>query len=142
MSSAMTGLRTFGVNILLVLTMGCDALMGPTIPYRQVELSEEQKARYYSALAVRWRRCFAFDPELAAQLPSWEELSDITFWEFPAEYRESCYYANGKAQIGDDKWESGCVPHEIGHHACHKLGNPAWCRNYEHVWDGERYACR
>ena len=69
------------------------------------------------------------------QLPPQEEVYDaVTFLEIEASSRfPTCTYRGSEKaiRIGDDKWGSGCVPHEIGHAACDLLGL-AICEDFEH----------
>jgi hypothetical protein len=60
--------------------------------------------------------------------------SRVEFQEVPVAYLSTCTFTRATfvIRIGDDKWGSGCVPHELGHAACEALGMPDGCQTFEH----------
>ena len=59
--------------------------------------------------------------------------SRVRFVEVPRENLPTCTFNNNtfEIRVGDDKWDSGCVPHELGHAVLWVLGHPCW-DNFEH----------
>ena len=75
------------------------------------------------------------------ELPDREVIrSWVRFEEVSATKLDTCTFSlSGLISIGDDKWASGCVPHELGHAACAYLGGPSACPDFEHV--GRKIGC-
>lgn len=110
-----------------MLTLCCN---GPSAPERVVAIPEAEFAAYWGSLERRADIWFGYDIEL---LPGVEVLAAVTVVEVPHEYIETCAFDSRrrKIRIGDDKWESGCVPHELGHAALFLMGHPCW-DGFEH----------
>jgi len=117
-----------------LLHVGCE-LPGVTTPRVEVHLTDTEFNEYWRQLERRWpvwyeSRC----------APSWEPLAGkelvrekLRFFEVPTAFLSTCTYGARKANIGDDKWDSGCVPHEIGHAVCDIVFDRAtWCTDFEH----------
>ena len=95
-------------------------------------LSDAQKQSYYEQLVIRWDVQHPF-----VSLPEQEKLYDAIegFYEFPADEHPTCYYRPSKRSIhiGEGRWQSGCVPHEMGHAACYIFFDAApFCKEFEH----------
>jgi len=109
-------------------------LLGASRPETVVEVSREDFAEYWRQLERRWPVFFNSKCVEMRGLPSMDDVHDmVTFIEVPKEYLETCTYRKGsnEIRIGDDKWTSGCVAHEIGHAVCDLLGLKE-CREFEH----------
>lgn len=119
--------------VMVVMLVACNFL---PLEGQDVHLTREEFDAYYEQLEIRWPRFFsAVCVSPPSQLPSGEELYNfMSFKEIPDDAHESCYYSVNRntAVIGAGRWESGCVPHEIGHAACDLLGWDSWCREFEH----------
>ena len=112
-----------------------------TRPYDEnypVEISNEAYTEYYRQFQSR----FLFW-ETSWRLPIYEIpavnglFSQYNFYEFQPTSNSTCYFREPKSiYIGNDKWESGCVPHEIGHAVLYTIGHPCW-REFEHE-DGKK----
>ena len=116
-------------TLALILGMGC---LGPTTPETPVELTDAQWGDYWSQLEHRWP---AFFERMCVDTPALPSMNDVRervqFFEVPNEWLETCTYSRYNIRIGDDKWYSGCVPHELGHAACHLIEG-ATCLEFEH----------
>ena len=105
---------------------------------KPITVTREEFALYWVELERRWPAFFESQCVVPPPLPPmWEVFNKVTFLEVVADEKfVTCTYTrNGyEIRIGDDKWGSGCVPHEIGHAACHVLGNKfkSVCFNFEH----------
>lgn len=109
-----------------------------------VELSDSDWQRWYHELDVRssfffcgvrrpGRNC-GLEPEL---LPLASLRSFIIFEEVPS--AATCYHRPGKRSlitVPADKWESGCVPHELAHAWLHRIGHPC-AEVFEHYHDDD-----
>ncbi len=129
-----TGFSTSGMlasgSLAFLLSSACDLSGRGSYP---VEVSDEAVERHLSSLAPRveaWRLKLdlpAFD------LPSHDAIRAKADWfEFAATPGTTCYFhPPARIEIGSDKWESGCVPHELGHLALHMVAHPCW-GEFEH----------
>ncbi len=124
-------------TLALILGMGC---LGPTAPETLVELTHAQWLDYWGQLEHRWPAFFASQCVKAPDLPLMNDVRErVKFLEVPSEWLETCTYRlTGEIRIGDDMWDSGCVPHEMGHAACHLL-RVKICFEFEHP--GYRSQC-
>lgn len=67
---------------------------------------------------------------------------DYMFFEFPITENTTCYFRKPKdIFIGHDKWQSGCVAHEIGHAVLYTLKHPCW-GEFEHELEKEKCLAR
>ena len=124
-------LKKWGAPILALGISGC---LGSSVPERQITLSDDEWSGYWLQLESRWPVFFSGQCVPAPDLPSMNDVRErVVFLEVPAEWLETCSYrrSSREIRIGDDKWESGCVPHELGHAACHVLGLRV-CFDFEH----------
>lgn len=127
-------LRRFSMAWIVFSVVGCAALDGPTGPTRNVEISAADEALYWREVQRRVPAWFRNGGLEAPSLPSAEAVySSVTFIEVPHEFLATCTFNgnNLEIRIGDDKWDSGCVPHELGHAALKLLAHPCW-NNFEH----------
>ncbi len=118
----------------LVLILGMVGCLGPSAPETPVELTDMEWKSYWGQLERRWPAFFEGQCVEAPVLPRMNDMKQaVTFVEVPHEQLETCDYSrkHRKIRIGDDKWESGCVPHELGHAACHLLDVQV-CVDFEH----------
>ena len=126
-------LRRFALILSLFSAFACAALEGPT-PNRQVQLSDADASLYWREVQRRVPTWFETGGVEAPALPSSQSVySRVRFVEIPHEFLETCTF-NSKTleiQIGDDKWNSGCVPHELGHAVLWLLRHPCW-GDFEH----------
>ena len=99
----------------------------------EVSVDEQSKAAYYSQLERRVQTFFVSQGLPVPSLPSQVELySKTRFFEFQSTPDTTCYFHRpDHLRIGDDKWASGCVPHELGHMALFMIGHPCW-NDFEH----------
>lgn len=121
---------------LLLALSGCSCrLPGASTPETRVELSEEVFNEYWRQLERRWPAYFT---NLCRPVPVLPESTVIRarvhFLEVPHERLATCTYRKrtNEIRIGDDKWQSGCVPHELGHAVCDYLRQPPGCDTFEH----------
>ncbi len=118
---------------LLILT-GCFDLPGAETPTTEIVLSDEEFNGHWRELERRWPAWFTCQGLPTPDLPNREAIKLwVLFQEVPHAYITSCTYGNRLIRIGDDKWDSGCVPHEIGHAVCDYIGDPAGCAGFEHT---------
>ena len=117
--------------VMLLLALGCLRL-GPEHP---VVVTREAFSVYWAELEQRWPRFFeqqcVFPPMLPAEAAIFNMVS---FIEVEASDRfPTCTYRSrsNEIRIGDDKWGSGCVAHELGHAACDYLQSSR-CKDFEH----------
>ena len=104
----------------------------------QVEISKDQFNEWYRDFQIRfllWERQW--------QIPHYETpfvgpYDKLHFFEFRSTETSTCYFKEPDIiQIGDDKWQSGCVPHEIGHAVLYLIGHPCW-GEFEHEAEKEK----
>ncbi len=111
-----------GTLVLILGMLGCFRSSPLETP---IELTDMDWKSYWSQLERRWPACW---PEL----PLMNDVrARVEFFEVPHEQLETCTYGAWRIRIGDDKWDSGCVPHELGHAACHLL-DVQICVDFEH----------
>ena len=116
--------------ILLLLLSGC------LVHGRDVILSPAEFTEYWEQLERRWPLHFGCVGVPVPPLPAKDDIFHwITFEEVPSDQIETCLYGHRRVRIGADMWDSGCVPHEIGHAVCDFLGYPAGCKDpsFEHI---------
>ncbi len=118
-------------TLLLILGTGCIDEQAE----KPVRVTWEEFGVYWTQLERRWPVFFEGQCVTSPELPSMNDVFDmVTFIEVEASVDfPTCTYRRGanEIRIGDDKWASGCVPHEIGHAACHMLGISV-CIGFEH----------
>lgn len=136
----LTWLYTFITSLLcLFLLSSCD---WHERDYYDVEVTNEQFHAHFIEFQSRylvWQTSWG--------LPSSYTLPDEgsvyrrnRIVEFRSTEDTTCYFTTPDLiQIGDDKWESGCVAHEIGHAALYMINHPCW-GEFEH--DFERVKCQ
>lgn len=120
---------------ILVLIMGTFSGCLAPRDERIVLVTRTEFSVYWMELERRWPLFFEGQCVIPPELPTPEEVFHaVTFIEVTASSRfPTCTY-RPRAQeirIGDDKWGSGCVPHELGHAVCALL-NTEVCRDFEH----------
>ena len=118
----------------LMLVLSISGCLWPSVLETPVELTDAQWEGYWSQLERRWPVFFESQCVEVPGLPLMNDVRQVVrFVEVPHEQLETCTYSrkNRKIRIGDDKWESGCVPHELGHAACHLLDVEV-CVDFEH----------
>lgn len=114
---------------LVALLVGCN--LGPTIPRARVEVDPERLAAYYHDTEVRANLYFCGErvPGRACpampELPALEDLMAVVHFEEVA-WGPTCYHKpkSHTIEVPADKWQSGCVPHELGHAALHYIDHP------------------
>jgi hypothetical protein len=116
------------IAALLVLT-GCLESRGEY----PVVVGAEVAEGYLEEMDVRmklWRADWGLQP---FTLPGHSAIRTEAHWyEFRPLPGTTCYFHKpNRIAIGSDKWESGCVPHELGHLALFMSGHPCW-GEYEH----------
>jgi hypothetical protein len=120
------------------LAVGCE-LPGSRTPSTDIELSRAEWDEYWRQLERRWPAFFKAKCVSPPSLPDSEVMrSWVRFQEVPAAYLSTCTYGNRLIRVGDDKWQSGCVPHEMGHAVCDFIDGTI-CREFEHP--GYRSRC-
>lgn len=126
----MTRLPIMG-TLVLILGMGCIELWVE----RSVRLTKDQFMLYWVELEKRWPVFFESKCVEPPALPSpLKVFNMVTFIEVEASSRfPTCSYrrSTNEIRIGNDKWRSGCVPHEIGHAVCDLLHSRV-CKDFEH----------
>lgn len=126
-------IRRFIVALFVSAGVACTAV-GPSTPAHRVEISAADAALYWREVERRVPAWFRSGGATPPRLPSAEAVySRVKFIEVPHELLETCTF-NGdtlEIRIGDDKWDSGCVPHELGHAALWVVQHPCWSR-FEH----------
>jgi hypothetical protein len=110
----------------------------------EVQLSQEQKDNYWSQLS---RRIPAWFREVQVVAPSalpepHEVYSRVRIVEFPSTPGSTCYFdPPSRIEIGDDKWLTDCVAHELGHATLYFAGHPCW-GEFEHQDEVEKCRAR
>ena len=125
-----------------ITTLCSSACSLSTRPYDdnyQVEISNEAYAEYYRQFQGRF-----ISWETSWGLPSFEIpavyrlFSQYNFYEFQSYPNSTCYFREpASIYVGHDKWQSGCVPHEIGHAVLFTIGHPCW-GEFEHEDEKEK----
>ena len=114
-------------------------LPGIDTPETLVVLTEDEFNEYWRQLERRWPAFY--DSNCVEDYPSLPDREDarrdFAFVEVDPRFLSTCRYGGRTAhgytsRIGADKWQSGCVPHEMAHSVCHYIGNPRVCREFEH----------
>ena len=102
---------------------------------RIVIVTRQEFGVYWSQLERRWPAFFLSRCVTPPELPKMDDVFNmVTFIEVEASsHFPTCTYrkSSKEIRIGDDKWASGCVPHEIGHAACDLL-DIGVCEDFEH----------
>ena len=122
----------------LILALSISGCLWPSAPETPVKLTDTQWADYWSRLERSWP---AFFESQCVKAPGLPLMNDVREWvkeivEVPNEWMTergvACTYSrkHRKIRIGDNRWDS-CVPHELGHAACHLLGVDV-CVDFEH----------
>lgn len=117
-----------------VLALNISSCLGPSTSETPIELTDAQWGDYWLQLERRWSVFFEKQCVEVPGLPGMDDVrARVQFFEVPHEWLKTCTYNRNsyKIRIGDDKWDSGCVPHELGHAACHLLGVKI-CIDFEH----------
>jgi len=112
----------------------CGALEGPSTPTREVQLSTADESLYWVEVERRISTWFRNGGVPAPTLlPAETVYTKVHFLEVPHENLETCTFSKSTLDIrvGDDKWDGGCVPHELGHAVLWLLHNPCWDK-FEH----------
>ncbi len=125
------------VGGLLVLSLTSCESLAPRAR-RRVQLSPELASLYWSETQRRTSAWFENGGVEPPELPPSETVySKVAFFEVPREDLATCTFDNGdlEIEVGDDKWQDGCVPHELGHAALWLIGHLCW-DEFEHP--GER----
>ena len=131
-------LPTMGMIVpIMGMLTGCSVMndvLGASTPEKDVTVSLEDFTEHWRQLERRWPVFFAAQCVDMEPLPNMLDIRDrVKFVEVPKEYLATCTYrrSNKEIRIGDDKWTSGCVAHELGHAACHYLDRDD-CFDFEH----------
>lgn len=113
--------------IYATLTLGC----APT--QTEVQLSGIDRTAYWLQLERRLPAFFYSEGLPLPSLPSSKAFyAKARFFEFMSTDDSTCYFSEPDSiKVGNDKWASGCVPHEMGHMVLYMIGHPCW-RNFEH----------
>ena len=133
--------RRFLIALFVSSVVACASVEAPTAPTRNVEISAAEAAVYWREVERRVPAWFRTAGVEAPSLPSQEAVySTVRFVEVPHEYLATCTFnANTlEIRIGDDKWDSGCVPHELGHAALWLATHPCWSK-FEHPNENPRH---
>lgn len=113
-----------------IFTIGCVDVGKET----QVFVTDDySKTAYYEEMTSRVHAFMVMENRETPVLPSRDELfARARFFEFASTPTTTCYFdPPDKIRIGDDKWASGCVPHELGHMALFMVGDSCW-NDFEH----------
>lgn len=126
-------IRYYLIALFVSPVVGCTAL-DATPPTQDVDITADDAALYWREVERRVPGWFENGGVAPPQLPSADAVySKVKFIEVPHEFLETCTF-NGNTleiRIGDDKWNSGCVPHELGHAVLWLLHHPCW-DDFEH----------
>ncbi len=110
----------------------------------EVQLSQEQRDDYWSQLSRRLPAWFREVQVVApAAIPGPDEVySRVHIVEFAATPGSTCYFdPPSRIKIGNDKWHSDCVAHELGHATLYLVAHPCW-GEFEHVSEVEKCRAR
>jgi hypothetical protein len=100
---------------------------------KEVQLDADRAADYWMQFESRLPRWFDAIGVPVPEVASRDDvLAAALFVEIPVEEADTCWFAPpDRIKIRMDMWESGCVPHEIGHLALKMAGHPCWAE-WEH----------
>lgn len=119
---------------LLPLLEGC-GLEGPmSSRAKDIVLSEAEFGVHWQQLERRWPAWFKSIGHAIPTMPAMGDVHQaVRFLEVSREFLETCTFfrKSREIHIGDDKWQSGCVAHEIGHASLALIGHPCW-DDWEH----------
>ena len=117
-----------------MLILGMSACLGPTeLP---ITLTDAQWGTYWQELEWRWPAFFKSQCVAPPALPRMNDVrTHVTLVEVSNEWMTAhgvyCTYnrASRKIRVAESQW--ACIPHELGHAACHVIGGKV-CIDYEH----------
>lgn len=129
---------------LLLISLSYSACLLPlpsSEEFKKVTLNKQEFDEYYRQFYGRfllWEERLGIPKLVPADTQ--QVYISVGFFEFSATGNTTCYFKQPDViQIGSDKWESGCVPHEIGHAALYLAKHPCW-GEFEH--DKEENKCK
>jgi hypothetical protein len=99
----------------------------------EVQLDDSRAAEYWVQFEHRLPLWFnKISAPVPVVPPRDQVLAEAQFVEIEIGEAETCWYdPPDRLEIRIDMWESGCVPHEIGHLALRMAGHPCWAE-WEH----------
>jgi hypothetical protein len=111
-------------------TLGVSCASGPASPTggQEVQLEDERAAAYWAEFESRLPLWFHHIDVPVPEIPPRDVvLAEARFIEIAPEAADTCWFdPPNRLEIRTDLWESGCVPHEIGHLALKMAGHPCW----------------
>jgi hypothetical protein len=110
------------------LSLSCDfASVSPT-GGQEVQLDRDRAAAYWTQFEQRLPLWFNEINVSVPQVPPRDlVLNEARFIEIALGEADTCWFdPPNRLEIRTDLWESGCVPHEIGHLALRMAGHPCW----------------
>lgn len=118
---------------LICLLCSCDFSVAPNESV--VRLTKEEFDGYWRQLERRlpaWTEAHGFVGADEALARRDEVRTTMVLVERdPADLATCSFRPPNLVQVGSDKWDSGCVPHELGHFALWLIHFEGWC-NFEH----------
>lgn len=105
-----------------------DVRPDPAVISKYFSEAEKRANLWFCGTPTSGRSCDAMPV-----LPSFSEVMNNVRFVEEAPNGQTCYYdgATDIITIPADKWNSGCVPHELLHASLHMIGNHCW-RDVEH----------
>ncbi len=99
----------------------------------EVQIDDGRAAEYWAQFERRLPLWFEKISVPVPGVPHRDEvMAEARFVEIDMGDAETCWYdPPDRLEIRIDMWESGCVPHEIGHLALRMAGHPCWA-DWEH----------
>lgn len=111
-------------------SLGLSCAVSPASPTggQEVRLDAQRAALYWAQFEQRLPRWFKEIDVPVPQVPSRDiVLTQARFIEIALGEADTCWFdPPNRLEIRTDLWESGCVPHEIGHLALKMAGHPCW----------------
>lgn len=116
----------FGCFILLFFS-SCSLVTQPYENEYPVEVSDVAFAEYYRQFQGRFLLWQASMGIPKFEIPRIGGIQSIHFYEFQSTPNFTCYFRKpADILVGNDKWQSGCVAHELMHAILYQIGHPCW----------------
>lgn len=106
---------------------------------REVQLSPEQQRLYWVEFERRLPLWFDSIGLPVPEVPSMKAvMAEARWFEVPVADADTCWFdPPDRLEIREDLWNSGCVPHEVGHLALKMANHPCW-GEWEHSTEVEK----